>query len=207
MVEAKEAAEVIREAGEKGARESPEGLRLHRLTALLVGVLAMLLAVATISTGAATRKQLNTNIKLTDLRSDTDAKEVGRYTSLLGRDVLQALLDATSPNATSRANTQKLIDAYATNAQNIDKGITPDDSLKAREEQIDALQESELHVEAQILSFEYSEVALQIAIVISSLAILITSRGVFLTSCGLGVLGALLLVNGFAVWVGLPSVH
>jgi hypothetical protein len=182
-------------------------LQLHRLSALLVGVLAMLLAFATISTGAATRKQLNTNIKLTDLRSDTDAREVGRYTSLLGRDFLQAMLDATNPDASARANTQKLIDSYASNAQSIDKGTTPDDSLKAREDQIDALQESELHVESQILSFEYSEVALQIAIVLASLAILIMSRGVFFTSCGLGVIGALLLVNGFGVWVGLPSLH
>src|SRR5436309_348640 len=93
MVEAKEAADVIREVGEKQSLQSAEGLQLHRLSALLVGVLAMLLAFATISTGASTRKQLNTNIKLTDLRSDTDAKEVGRYTSLLGRDVLQSLLE------------------------------------------------------------------------------------------------------------------
>ena len=161
---AKEAAEVIREVGEKQALDTPEVLQLHRLSALLVGVLAMLLAFATISTGAATRKQLNTNIKLTDLRSDTDAPEKSAaIRPCSAANFLQAMLDAANPDASARANTQKLIDSYASNAQSIDKGTTPDDSLKAREDQIDALQESELHVESQILSFEYSEVALQIA--------------------------------------------
>jgi uncharacterized protein DUF4337 len=206
-VEPKEAAEVIREVGHNQSPPAPEAVQLHRTIALLVGVLSMLLAIATISTGASTRKLLNTNIKLTDLRSDTDAKEVGRYTSLLGRDVLQTALDTTNPSSTTRAAIQKLIDGYAMNADTLERGVTSDDGLKAREEQIDDLQGAEVGIENHILTFEYSEVALQIGIVLASLAILLTSRRIFLTSCALGVLGALLLVNGFTSGIPLPSLH
>jgi hypothetical protein len=55
--------------------------------------------------------------------------------------------------------------------------------------------------------FDYAEVLLQIAIVSASISILSTSRPVFWFSLALSVLGALLTVNGFTLWVRLPFLH
>jgi hypothetical protein len=52
--------------------------------------------------------------------------------------------------------------------------------------------------------FDYAEVLLQIAIVLSSIAILANSRGVFVVACLAAGLGTLLSVNGFLLLVQLP---
>ena len=55
--------------------------------------------------------------------------------------------------------------------------------------------------------FDYAEVLLQIAIVCSSVAILSASRAMFWFSSVLAVLGALLTVNGFSLFLRLPFLH
>jgi len=55
--------------------------------------------------------------------------------------------------------------------------------------------------------FDYAEVCLQIAIVTSSVSILAASRPMFGFSMALAVLGALLTLNGFTLWVKIPLLH
>jgi hypothetical protein len=52
--------------------------------------------------------------------------------------------------------------------------------------------------------FDYAEVLLQIAIVMSSVSIISKSRPTFFFSLVLAVSGALLAVNGFTLWVTVP---
>src|SRR5215469_11621477 len=74
VVEPKEAAEVIREVSSESEKEhSP---MLNRTVAMAVAILASLLAIATISTGAATRRLLNDSIHLSDLHSKADVGDV-----------------------------------------------------------------------------------------------------------------------------------
>ncbi len=55
--------------------------------------------------------------------------------------------------------------------------------------------------------FDFAEVLLQIAIVMSSISILSTSRLMFLLSLVLAICGALLSVNGFTLLAKLPVLH
>jgi hypothetical protein len=55
--------------------------------------------------------------------------------------------------------------------------------------------------------FEYAEVLLQIAIVMSSISILAASRRVFYFACGAALLGALFALNGFFLIVPIPLFH
>jgi hypothetical protein len=55
--------------------------------------------------------------------------------------------------------------------------------------------------------FDYAEVLLQIAIVMSSIAILASSRRVFIFACVAATLGALLTLNGFFLLVKIPFLH
>ena len=57
---------------------------------------------------------------------------------------------------------------------------------------------------AQDSNFDYSEVAFQLAIVLGSVAILALSRKVLYISIGLGVIGTLLMINGFLLMFPLP---
>jgi Domain of unknown function (DUF4337) len=60
---------------------------------------------------------------------------------------------------------------------------------------------------AQDPYFDFAEVLLQIAIVMSSISILSTSRAMFLLSLVLAICGTLLSVNGFTLLVKLPFLH
>ena len=55
--------------------------------------------------------------------------------------------------------------------------------------------------------FDYAEVLLQIAIVMASIAILATSRQLYVFSLGLAVLGAVLTLNGFLLFMKIPFLH
>jgi hypothetical protein len=53
--------------------------------------------------------------------------------------------------------------------------------------------------------FDFAEVAFQVAIVLASVAMLSGKRWAFLASLGLAVVGALLTVNGFGLFVAVPG--
>jgi Domain of unknown function (DUF4337) len=55
--------------------------------------------------------------------------------------------------------------------------------------------------------FDFAEVLLQIAIVMSSISILSTSRPMFVLSLGLAVCGILLSINGYTLLAKLPFLH
>ncbi len=52
--------------------------------------------------------------------------------------------------------------------------------------------------------FDYAEVLLQIAVVMASISMLSRSRAVFALSAVLALLGTLLTVNGFGLFVKVP---
>jgi hypothetical protein len=206
-VEANEAAEIIREAGE---HESGRGLtrdRLTKVTALLTAVLATMLAFATISTGATTRKQLNTNIHLTDLHSNTDVTTLRQSDIQIAGEMLQSIIDTTNPPADVRSAMEQRVAGYQATAKQLDGDERAGTGIKGAEAQISSMEGLESKIETQILSFEYSEVVLQVGIVLASVAILAGSRGLFYTCCGFGVLGGLLILNGFTLFTNLPSIH
>jgi len=55
--------------------------------------------------------------------------------------------------------------------------------------------------------FDYAEVLLQIAIVMSSISILSTSRPVFFFSLILAIFGALITLDGYTLLFNLPLLH
>lgn len=55
--------------------------------------------------------------------------------------------------------------------------------------------------------FDFAEVLLQIAIVMASIAILATSRPLYVFSIGLAILGVVLTLNGFLLFMRIPFLH
>jgi len=210
-MEAADAAELIQEIQEERADAAATD-KFRERAALLISVLAMLLAIGSLGGGNATDDMVHGNIKASDTWAFYQAKNVRQTEYRLAADRLTLeLADPTiSPEARAAAVAQ-LAKYQETIARYDDEpdAAAPGDSLRgegkkqlaARARSYEAVRE---RASEQDGNFDYSETFLQLAIVLGSVAILASSRTVLMFSMGLGVVGAILLINGFALLFPLP---
>lgn len=210
-MEAADAAELIQELQEDRAEaEATEKFRSR--AALLISILAMLLAVGSLGGGNATDDMVHGNIEASDTWAFYQAKNVRQTEYRLAADRLQLeLADPTiSPEARRAAETQ-LRTYQETIARYDDEPdpAAPGDSLRGEGKKQLAAQARGYErirdrASEQDGNFDYSEVFLQLAIVLGSVAILATSRAVLTFSAVLGAIGAVLMLNGYFLLFPLP---
>jgi hypothetical protein len=210
-MEATDAAELIQEIQEERAEEKAAE-RFRNTAALGIAIMAMLLAIGSLGGGNATDDMVHGNIKASDTWAFYQAKNVRQTAYRLAADRLQLeLADPTiSPEARKAAEAQ-LAKYRETIARYDDEPDpkAPTDSLKgegkkqlaAQARSYEALRE---RASEQDGNFDYSEVFLQLAIVLGSVAILAASRMVLTLSFVLGAIGTLLMINGYALVFPLP---
>jgi hypothetical protein len=210
-MEATDAAELIQEIQEERAEEKAAE-RFRNTAALGIAIMAMLLAIGSLGGGNATDDMVHGNIKASDTWAFYQAKNVRQTAYRLAADRLQLeLADPTiSPEARKAAEAQ-LAKYRETIARYDDEPDpkAPTDSLKgegkkqlaAQARSYEALRE---RASEQDGNFDYSEVFLQLAIVLGSVAILAASRMVLTLSFVLGAIGTLLMINGYALMFPLP---
>jgi hypothetical protein len=148
---------------------------------------------------------MNDNIHLSDLHSKADVGDVRQSNALVTADLLQSILDTTNATGPTRSALEQKISDYraaasAPTASHDESG--PDESVQQQILEYDGAEET---TETQILSFEYSEVILQVGIILASLAILTRSWGIFWVSTTLGVVGLILIINGYFAAAHLPA--
>jgi hypothetical protein len=210
-MEATDAAELISEIREERAVHEADD-KFRDRAALLIAVLAMLLAVGSLGGGNVAEDMIHNNIKASDTWAFFQAKNVRQTQYRLAADELEVQLANPGLSPEVRAALQQKVDAYrATVARYDDEPdpAAPSDSLRgegkkqlsAQARSYEALRE---RAGAQDSNFDYSEVALQLAIVLGSVAILALSHKILYISIGLGVIGALLMINGFLLMFPLP---
>ena len=210
-MDAADAAELIQELQEDRA-EAEASEKFRNRAALLISILAMLLAIGSLGGGNATDDMVHGNIKASDTWAFYQAKNVRQTQYRLAADRLQ--LELADPGLTpeARAAAQQQLARYQETIKRYDDEPdprAPQDSLRGEgKKQLSAQARSYERVreraEAQDGNFDYSEVFLQLAIVLGSVAILATSRAVLTFSMVLGAIGTLLLINGFALLFPLP---
>lgn len=210
-MEPTDAAELISEIREERASHEAED-RFRDRAAMLIAILAMLLAVGSLGGGNVAEDMIHNNIKASDTWAFFQAKNVRQTQYRLAADELEVQLASPGLSPEVRAALQEKADAYrATVARYDDEPdpAAPADSLRgegkkqlsAQARRYESLRE---RAGAQDSNFDYSEVAFQLAIVLGSVAILALSRKVLYISIGLGVIGALLMLNGFMLMFPLP---
>ncbi len=185
MVEATELAEKISEH-HHAHPTTDEAFR--RRAAVLIGVIAMLLAITTLGGSAAMKTMLNANIHASDAYAFYQAKNI-RQTSLnLAADQLDVVL-ATRADLTpeARADIQKRLDRYKATAQRYESEPETGDGKK------------ELMAKAKAFEVARDRVG--------SVSIVAASRFLLVACAGLAVAGTLLCVNGFFLVVHLPFPH
>jgi hypothetical protein len=177
-----------------------------------IAVLAVSLAICSMGGGNAAKDATLKNIEASNTWAFFQAKNMRRHVLRMQADDLELRL-AHEPGLSEDG--KAAIRAKIADYRRQDEILTKDPEKEdGKREGLDQLWERGKRLEAErdlaMLKdpyFDYAEAFLQIAIVLASVAI-ITGRGALLlaVSAGLGLLGALLTVNGFTLAVAMPFI-
>jgi hypothetical protein len=206
-----DAAELVSEIKEERA-EAEAVEKFRNGAALIIAILAMLMAVGSLGGGNATDDMVYGNIKASDTWAFYQAKNVRQTEYRIAADRLQVELADPSLNATARRAMEAQLQKYretVTRYDNEPDPTAPGDSLKGEGKKQLAAQARSFEAirdraSDQDGNFDYSEVFLQLAIVLGSVAILASSRWVLTMAVVLGAIGALLMINGYLLLFPLP---
>ena len=174
--------------------------RFARRVALVTAVYAVALALASLGGNNAMKEMLLAQQLASDQWAYYQAKVIRETLSRGQRLRLEVDLAERGPAAQgeTRARMQALLDRFAEDERRY--GAEKKDTekvAKTLEHERDVNRSKDPY-------FDYAEVLLQIAIVLSSVSILSKSRPTFWVSVGLAVIGALLAVNGFTLSARIP---
>ena len=203
-MEAHEIAEQIEEHSEPHAHAGPTHDWFRRLTAIYVGITAMLLAIAALGGAEATKEMLNSNIHASDTYAFYQAKNIRQtlyQTSTAELELLAA--GAAALSESDKAKTAELIKRYRDTVARYESEPATGEGKKELMAKAKEWEHKRDHAAAQLPNFEYAEAAFQIAIVLGSVAIVATSPWLLGLSGALAVFGVFLTLNGYLLLVPL----
>ena len=211
-MEVKEAADKIRETIEED-RASDEHFR--RRAAVAIGVMAMLLAIASLAGERASMEIINNNIQASDTWAFYQAKNIRQTANQLAAEELQlVLVSQPGLSAAARAAFQERIAGYRKEIQRFENEPDPADPAnllkgvgkKQLTAQARALEEKREQARRQLPSFEFAQALFQLGIVLGSVSIVATSRPLLGLALALGAVAMLLMLNGLFFGLELPLI-
>jgi uncharacterized protein DUF4337 len=204
-VETHEIAEQIHEHSEPHAHAAAAHDWFRRLIAIYVGVVAMLLAIASLGGADATKEMLNANIHASDTYAFYQSKYIRQIHYQTAAEQLELLATGLPElSADHKAKIDGLVNRYRATATRYESDPTTRDGKKELLARAQAWEAKRDHAAAQTPNFEYAEALLQIAIVLGSVAIVAASPWLLGVSGTLAVIGVLLTLNGYLLLVPMP---
>ena len=202
--ESHEIAEQIHEHGEPADHGAGEWFR--RLAAIYVGVVAMLLAIASLGGSEATKEMLNANIQASDTYAFYQSKYIRQLHYQTTADQLELIAAAAQAlPAESRAKVDHLAKSYRDQVVREESNPATGTGKKELLAKAQAWEHERDHAAAKIPNFEYAEALYQIAIVLGSVAIVAASAWLLGLSGILATVALLLTLNGYLLLVPLPG--
>jgi hypothetical protein len=197
-VEAHEVGDTIAET----AHEMQSDARFRRGAAVFLGVLGMVLAIASLGGEHAVKESMNANILASDTYAFYQARNERQTAYQLAADVLEALL-ATRPDlpaAVREPLTRRIAEYRATVTRYESDPATGSgkQELLAKAREFEAERD---HAQRRDLNFDYARALLQITIVLGSVSIVAVSRPLLWLCALLAAAAALLAANGFFLLV------
>ena len=176
-----------------------------RRAAIAIAFFAMLLAITGLGGQNATKDALNSNIQASNYFSFFQAKNMRQTAYALAADELElAWTQDPQLPAEARAALRRKVDDYR---KTVERYETEPETGEGKKELIAKAREQEVkrdHALKQDPYFDYAEALLQIAIVLISVSLVADQVWLSFLGGGVGVLGALLMLNGFLMLVELP---
>lgn len=209
-----DAAEMIGEVSEKHETKAHRDAdtRFRNRAALFIAIIAAVLAIGGLGGGNATDDMIYNNIKASDTWAFFQAKNMRQ--TVIEVAVVELEGDLADPNLTAEHRTRierQLAEHRATIAryESEPDPAAPNDPLRGEGKRQLRAQAQAYEAAREVASdrdnnFDLSEVLLQLALVLGSVAILALNRAVLLVAIGLGLVGTLLVINGFFLLVALP---
>ncbi len=199
-MEATEAAEIITELNEEKV-EAEQEARFRNRAALQIAIIAAVLAIAGLGGEKARDEMIASNIKASDSWSFYQAKNVRQTMYQLAADQLKAA-PADAANAARLKKYQLTIARYDDQPDPKAPGDeTKGDGKKQLKARAESFERTYEEASTRNESFDWAETALQLAVVLGSVAILALNRWILIASGVLGVLGVLLVANGYLMLV------
>ncbi|HEX5185193.1 MAG TPA: DUF4337 domain-containing protein [Allosphingosinicella sp.] len=205
-MEATEAAEIISELNEEKEEAEVEA-RFRNRAALQIAIVAAILAIGGLGGEKSRDEMVASNIKASDAWSFYQAKNVRQTMYQLAADQLKGTL-ATAPGSAGPDGAARLRKYQSTVTRYEDEpdpkargDETKGEGKKQLRARAESYEKAFEEASARNESFDWAETALQLAVVLGSVAILALNRWILYASGILGVLGALLVVNGFLMLV------
>ncbi len=201
-MDATDAADTIQGATEEAGAND----RFRRRAALAIGILAMLLAIASLGGDNAAQEVTQVNILATDTWAFFQARNIRQTSTQLAADGLEVVL-ATRPDLTdaARADVQRRIEQYRATVARFESDPVGGEGKQELAARARAYEADRARAEQQDNNFDYAQALFQIAIVLGSVSIVATSPRLLLLCVALGAVGLLLTVNGFFLLVGFSA--
>jgi hypothetical protein len=192
------------EAAEMMDRDKEQD-RFKKRAAVGIAILAMLLAITGLGGNNATKEALNENILASNFFNFFQAKNMRQTAYILAADELE-LAWASDPTLPAEAKTavRAKIDAYKKTIARYESEPETQEGKKELLVRARGHQEKRDHALKQDPYFDYAEALLQIAIVLISVAIVAEQVWLSFFGGALGLIGALLMINGYLLLVDIP---
>lgn len=193
------------EAAEMMDAEKPKDTFKQR-AAVAIAFFAMMLAITGLGGNNATKEALNSNIMASNYWNFFQAKNMRQTSFVLAADQLELRLAQNDPalSPEAQAELKKKADAYRKTIARYD---SEPDTREGKKELIQRAKEYEAardHALKQDPYFDYAEALLQIAIVLISVAIIADLVWLAFFGGAIGIIGSLLMINGYTLWVSVP---
>ena len=203
-MEAQEAHEVGDTIAEGGHGPGEERV-FRRGAAIILGVIAMLLAIASLLGEAAMKETINFNILMSDTYAFYQAKNERQTATQLAAEQLEAMA-AAHPNwsASAKTSIEKTIADYRATVAYYESDPKGGQGKKELLAKARVYEEKRDHAQHQDLNYDYARALFQIAIVLSSVSIVALSRPLLWFGCGLAAFATLLTLNGLFLLMPLP---
>ncbi|MFZ5690567.1 MAG: DUF4337 domain-containing protein [Pseudomonadota bacterium] len=173
--------------------------------AVAIAFFAMLLAITGLGGQNATKDALNSNVEASNYWNFFQAKNMRQTAYALAADEIEAAWLAT-PGLTDEAR-NALKEKAARYRATVVRYESEPETNEGKKELVARAKETEArrdHALRQDPYFDYAEALLQIAIVLISVAIVADQAWLSFFGGAIGILGGLLMINGFTLWVTVP---
>ena len=180
--------------------------RFKQRAAIFISFLAMLLAITGLGGQNANKETLNNNIQAANAFNFYQAKNIRQTSLILAVDEIE-LAWAATPGLSdeARAALAKKLETYKANIARYESEPSTGEGKKELMARARAHEEARDHAMKQDPYFDYAEALLQIAIVLISVSLVAEIIWLAFLGGGLGLMGALLTINGFTLWLAVPG--